>query len=111
MDGLAGSPVVGRCPRQQTSPFPTSEYPGPGIWLLPLPPVHARPKMARRPGAHGAAGARTQGAGPEGNPGRRWAQLSWYPQLARIPRSAVMPKHARTRRGPCPGEEWLSEES
>lgn len=44
-------------------------------------------KMARGPGARGVSGPRTQGAGPEENPGGRAAQRTWYLHLASLLRS------------------------
>lgn len=63
--GPASSPVVGRCPRQQISPFPTSESPAPGIWLLPLWPVHAPASRRRQDGAR-TGSARGLGAAHAG---------------------------------------------
>lgn len=91
-------------PGSRHPPFPSSESPSPGMWLLPPSPVDARTSRSTqdgaRPGARGVAGPRTQGAGPEGNP-RGAVRLSaaaagnWPASSGR--RGA--PEHPRTCRG------------
>lgn len=96
---------MGRCPRQQAfllspalslHPLGFGSYHGRQLTLDP----HGVAKMARRPGARGAAGPRTQGAGPEGNPGSRSAPRSGCWQSGRPPAiGAVIPEHPGTCRG------------
>lgn len=89
--GPASTPVVGRCPRQQIPLSPrlspqTLEFGSYHCGQSTLQPPGID-KMARGPGARGVSGPRTQGAGPEENPGGRAAQRTWYLHLASLLRS------------------------